>query len=113
MNKSFPSKVKLSIEQNRKLNFAILTKYFPVYILFELCWLVTGTVWVLDPELSTDTCDTTIYMFSVVVMINFWIHILTPLIFMMVVCCSKIGVCDMSLWSLVNNAVEHWTRTVR
>ena len=88
-------------------------KYFPVYILFELCWLVTGTVWVLDPELSTDTCDTTIYMFSVVVMINFWIHILTPLIFMMVVCCSKIGFCDMSLWSLVNNAVEHWTRTVR
>ncbi len=34
-------------------------------------------------------CDHTVYVFSVVVMINFWIHLLTPLIFMLALCCNR------------------------
>ena len=56
---------------------------FPlVYILFEIAWLITGTVWVVGVE-DTAQCDRTIYIFSIVVIVNFWIHILTPLLFML------------------------------
>ncbi|QQP50958.1 Putative LOC100373930, partial [Caligus rogercresseyi] len=32
------------------------------------------------------SCDHTLYVFSLVVIINFWIHLLTPLIFMLSLC---------------------------
>ena len=58
---------------------------------------------------------TQVYMFSIVVIANFWIHILTPLLFMLALCCSKLGVCSCAtrLWSLVISVGEHWTRHVR
>ena len=59
--------------------------------------------------------DAQVYMFSIVVIANFWIHILTPLLFMLALCCSKLGVCSCAtrLWSLVISVGEHWTRHVR
>lgn len=49
----------------------------PVYIVFEVCWLITGTVWVIGTTGVEDPskCDHTVYIFSLVVMVNFWIHI--------------------------------------
>ena len=58
-----------------------MTFSFLVYILFEIAWLITGTVWVIGVDV--DDCDKTIHIFSVVVIVNFWIHILTPLLFML------------------------------
>ena len=55
------------------------TYFFLVYILFEIAWLITGTVWVIGVDV--EQCDKTIHIFSVVVIVNFWIHILTPLLF--------------------------------
>ena len=55
--------------------------FFLVYILFEIAWLITGTVWVIGVDV--EQCDKTIHIFSVVVIVNFWIHILTPLLFML------------------------------
>jgi len=83
----------------------------PVYILFEVCWLVTGTVWV--GRTDSTNCDRTIYIFSVVVIVNFWIHILTPLVFMLCLCCFRVGVCSCSLWTFFNNIIEAWTSNVR
>ena len=82
-----------------------------VYILFEVCWLVTGTVWV--GRTDSTNCDRTIYIFSVVVIVNFWIHILTPLVFMLCLCCFRVGVCSCSLWTFFNNIIEAWTSNVR
>ena len=82
-----------------------------VYILFELCWLVTGTVWVARTD--SENCDRTIYIFSVVVIVNFWIHILTPLAFMLCLCCFRVGVCSCSLWTFFNNIIQAWTSNVR
>ena len=81
--------------------------------MFELCWLITGTVWVAGIK-DTSTCDSSIFIFSLVVMVNFWIHILTPLVFMLCVCCSRLVCsCSNNVCSLINNAVNHWTRLVR
>ena len=86
---------------------------FSVYILFEICWLVTGAVWVAGVE--REECGNTVYMFSLVVIINFGVHLLTPLLFMVILCCSKIGFCQglSSLWGGATSAGEHWTRAVR
>jgi len=85
----------------------------PVYILFEIAWLITGTVWVIGVDVSQ--CDKTIHIFSVVVIVNFWIHILTPLLFMLCLCCSRIfpflGYC--TYWNIMKDAIDMWTRTVR
>jgi len=85
----------------------------PVYILFEICWLITGTVWV--AQVDPSTCDQTIYIFSLVVIVNFWIHILTPLLFMLCLCCSRIfpycGYC--TYWNILKDAVAVWTRAFR
>lgn len=87
----------------------------PVYILFEIAWLITGTVWVLGVETESGQCDKTIHMFSIVVIINFWIHILTPLLFMLCLCCTKIcpylGHC--TYWNILKNAIDVWTRALR
>ena len=46
----------------------------PVYVVFEVAWLITGTFWVVgtpgveDPSL----CNHTVYIFSYVVVVNFW-----------------------------------------
>lgn len=88
----------------------------PVYILFEIGWLITGTVWIFGVNGSDDEeCDKkTIYVFSIVVIINFWIHILTPLLFMFCLCCSKIcPFLHCTYWGIVTNAIKMWTRTVR
>jgi len=86
----------------------------PVYILFEIAWLITGTVWVVGVE-ETQDCDKTIYIFSIVVIVNFWIHILTPLLFMLCLCCSRIfpflGYC--TYWNIIKDAIDMWTRPVR
>jgi hypothetical protein len=86
----------------------------PVYILFEIAWLITGTVWVVGVE-ETEECDKTIYIFSIVVIVNFWIHILTPLLFMLCLCCSRIfpflGYC--TYWNIMKDAIDMWTRPVR
>eukprot|EP00092_Neocalanus_flemingeri_P009257 GFUD01009963.1.p1 GENE.GFUD01009963.1~~GFUD01009963.1.p1 ORF type:complete len:360 (+),score=44.02 GFUD01009963.1:326-1405(+) len=85
----------------------------PVYILFEIAWLITGTVWVVGVDVNE--CDKTIHIFSVVVIVNFWIHILTPLLFMLCLCCSRIfpflGYC--TYWNIMKDAIELWTRPVR
>jgi len=83
----------------------------PVYIIFEVAWLITGTVWVANVDKQTEVCDETIYVFSLVVMVNFWIHLLTPLIFLISVCCGRIfpilGYC--AYWKVVKNAIDMWT----
>lgn len=88
----------------------------PVYILFEISWLITGTVWLFGvPAIGVDKCDKTIYVFSAVVIVNFWIHILTPLLFMLCLCCARIfpflGYC--TYWNIIKDAVDMWTRRVR
>ena len=85
----------------------------PLYILFEVGWLITGTVWISGA--SIERCNYTLYIFSVVVIVNFWIHILTPLIFMLVLCCTRIfpycAYCG--YWNILKAAIEKWTRRVR
>lgn len=85
----------------------------PLYIIFEVGWLITGTVWITGADQTN--CDKTIYIFSVVVIVNFWIHILTPLIFMLSLCCTRIfpycGYC--SYWNIMKKAMEKWTRGLR
>jgi len=87
----------------------------PVYIIFEIAWLVTGTVWLIGVNPNPEECDKTIHVFSMVVVINFWIHILTPLLFMLCLCCTKIfpflGHC--TYWNIMKGAVDMWTRPVR
>ena len=76
-----------------------------------MCWLITGTAW--GTQVDTNSCQRTIYIFSVVVIANFWIHILTPLLFMLFLCCSRLGVCSCPLWTFFNNLIEAWTSNVR
>lgn len=87
----------------------------PVYILFEVAWLITGTVWIVSIDKQNEVCDETIYVFSLVVMVNFWIHLLTPLFFLLSVCCGRIfpfiGYC--TYWKIIKNAVDMWTFRVR
>ncbi len=86
----------------------------PVYIVFELAWLVTGSVWLVQME-ERATCDHTLYVFSVVVVVNFWIHVLTPLIFMLGLCCTRLfpycGYC--AYWNIAKTAMDNWTRRTR
>ena len=85
----------------------------PLYLIFEVGWLITGTVWVAGTD--KENCDHTIYIFSVVVIVNFWIHILTPLIFMLSLCCTRIfpfcGYCG--YWNIMKKAMDKWTRGLR
>ena len=85
----------------------------PLYLIFEVGWLITGTVWVTGAD--KENCDHTIYIFSVVVIVNFWIHILTPLIFMLSLCCTRIfpfcGYCG--YWNIMKKAMDKWTRGLR
>lgn len=97
----------------------VIVFILPVYILFEVAWLITGTVWLLGINPQEDACeaqcDKTIYIFSVVVVVNFWIHILTPLLFMLCICCSRIfpflGYC--TYWKILKNAMDVWTLPLR
>lgn len=70
-------------------------------------------MWVAGVE--REQCGNTVYMFSLVVIINFGVHLLTPLLFMVILCCSKIGFCQgfSNLWGGAISAGEHWTRVVR
>ena len=54
----------------------IIVFLLPLYIIFEIGWLITGTVWIAGSE--DEGCNHTIYIFSIVVIVNFWIHVLTP-----------------------------------
>ena len=50
-----------------------------VYILFELCWLVTGTVWVAGVDRGAGTCDNTVRRPVIVVTVTMvWpgVHVL-------------------------------------
>ena len=46
----------------------------PIYMIFEVIWLITGTFWVLNsPGVEDPTkCNHTVYIFSYVVVVNFW-----------------------------------------
>ena len=60
-------------------------------------------------------CDRTIYIFSYVVVVNFWIHVATPLIFMFGLCCTRLfPYCEYcAYWNFVKKAVDNWTRKTR
>jgi len=85
----------------------------PVYILFEVAWLITGTIWLVQAK--DGECDVRVFTFSTVVIINFWIHLLTPVAFIISVCCSRIfpflGYC--TYWHIIKNAVNMWTFKTR
>ena len=49
----------------------IVVFLLPVYIVFEVAWLITGTYFVLSIN-DDQPCEHTIYIFSCVVIINFW-----------------------------------------
>lgn len=89
----------------------------PIYIVFEVAWLITGTFWVMGtPEVENpEMCHHTVYVFSYVVVVNFWIHILTPLVFMFGLCCTRIcpycGYC--AYWNFLKKAMDNWTRRTR
>ena len=46
----------------------------PVYLIFEVIWLITGTFWVMStPGVENPgECNHTVYVFSYVVVVNFW-----------------------------------------
>ena len=46
----------------------------PLYIIFEVAWLITGTFWVVgtDGVQEPEQCNHTVYIFSYVVVVNFW-----------------------------------------
>jgi len=89
----------------------------PVYVIFEVIWLITGTFWVMNTSGVEDPaqCNHTVYIFSYVVVVNFWIHILTPLVFMFGLCCTRIcpycGYC--AYWNFLKKAMDNWTRRTR
>jgi len=89
----------------------------PIYIVFEVAWLITGTFWVMGTAGVEDPlqCNHTVYIFSYVVVVNFWIHILTPLVFMFGLCCTRIcpycGYC--AYWNFLKKAMDNWTRRTR
>ncbi|XP_071742768.1 uncharacterized protein [Lepeophtheirus salmonis] len=89
----------------------------PLYLIFEVSWLITGTIWVFGSSSISDpnACDHTLYVFSLVVIINFWIHLLTPLIFMITLCCTRIfPFCGYSAyWKIAKTAIDNWTRRTR
>ena len=95
----------------------IVVFLLPLYVIFEIGWLITGSVWTFGtPEMSDpEKCDHTIYVFSFVVMMNFWIHVLTPLIFMIVLCFTRIfpycAYCG--YWNILKKAMDNWTRPTR
>lgn len=89
----------------------------PLYIIFEVAWLITGTFWVVgtDGVEDPEKCNHTVYIFSYVVVVNFWIHILTPLVFMFGLCCTRIcpycAYCG--YWNFLKKAMDNWTRQTR
>ena len=95
----------------------VVVLLLPIYILFEISWLITGTVWVVGSEGVEDPekCDHTVYIFSFVVVVNFWIHILTPLVFMLALCCTRIFpyCAHCGYWNILKTAIDHWTRRTR
>ena len=89
----------------------------PLYICFEVGWLITGTVWVAGTLGVEDPrqCDHTIYIFSYVVVVNFWVHVATPLVFMFGLCCTRLfpycAYC--AYWNIFKKALDNWTRKTR
>ena len=82
------SSLSFLVKNDRDWKYSFI--FVSVYIVFEIAWLVTGTVWLIGVDPSPEKCDKTIHVFSMVVVINFWIHILTPLLFMLCLCCTKV-----------------------
>lgn len=89
----------------------------PVYVIFEVAWLIVGSVWVFGTAGVEDPrrCEHTVFIFSVVVVINFWIHVLTPLAFVTTLCCSRLfpycGYC--AYWNIMKKVMDKWTRGMR
>ena len=89
----------------------------PVYVIFEVAWLIAGSAWVFGTEGIEDPrrCEHTVFIFSVVVVINFWIHMLTPLAFVTTLCCSRLfpycGYC--AYWNILKKVMDKWTRGTR
>ncbi len=86
----------------------------PAYIIFELAWLVTGTVWTFGASGVSDPsgCARSVYVFSAVVVVNFWLHALTPLAFMLWICCTRIfPYCSYcAYWNIFKTALDNWNR---
>ena len=86
----------------------------PLYVIFEIGWLITGSFWTFGIQ-DVAHCDHTLYVFSIVVMINFWIHLLTPLAFMIGLCCTRVfpycAYC--AYWNILRTALDNWTRRTR
>lgn len=89
----------------------------PVYVTFEVAWLIAGSVWLFGTPGIEDPrrCEHTVFIFSVVVVVNFWIHMLTPLAFVTTLGCSRLfpycGYC--AYWNIVKKVTDRWTRGMR
>ena len=89
----------------------------PVYVIFEVTWLIAGSAWVFGTAGIDDPqrCEHTVFIFSVVVVINFWIHMVTPLAFVTTLCCSRLfpycGYC--AYWNITKKVIDKWTRGTR
>ena len=89
----------------------------PFYILFQISWLITGTVWILGSEEveTPDSCNHDVYVFSLIVIGNLWIYISTALIFMLALCCTRIfpycAYCG--YWNIMKTVIENWTGRIR
>lgn len=106
-------------------NFATLSEVLdnlvvcllPIYIVFELGWLVTGTVWVFGSSEvdNPKECSHPLFVFSAVVLANFWLHVLTPMVFMLCLCCARlIPCCAKAKWDVLKTTVTNsWSRGAR
>ena len=84
----------------------------PVYVVFEVGWLATGTAWLASTDASQ--CSDVVVAFSAVVLANFWLHLLTPLLFGLAVCCSRVCCgCYEAVNSRIKKAREKWTTDKR
>ncbi len=54
-------------------------------------------------------------VFSAVVIANFWLHALTPLAFMLWLCCTRLfPYCSYcAYWNIFKTAVDNWNRRTR
>lgn len=85
-----------------------------VFVLFEVSWLITGTVWIAEPQ-HLECKDSRLHTFSVVVIINFWIHLLTPVAFIISVSCSRLFpyCAHCAYFNIIKNAIKVWTFKTR
>ncbi len=64
---------------------------------------------------ETPGCSRSVVVFSAVVIANFWLHALTPLAFMLWLCCTRLfPYCSYcAYWNIFKTAVDNWNRRTR